>query len=129
MNIQIFWSSYLNVKKICQSIEELYLHSLHYDCDAGWLNSFGDSNGDLFGESLLHLQPSAVDLNNTGQLAQPQDLLAGQITDGDFTVEGNQMVLAHGEHLDVLDQHHLIVILIKYGVVQDLCNNKGWFCF
>ncbi len=32
--------------------------------------------------------------------------------------EGHQVVLAHGEHLDVLHDHHLVVVLVKYRPVQ-----------
>jgi hypothetical protein len=35
------------------------------------------------------------------------------------------MVLTHGEHLDVLDHYHLVVVLVKHGVVEYLCDKTA----
>ena len=61
------------------------------------------------------------------QLAQPKDLALRQVANGDLSVERHQMMLTHGEHFDVLDNDHLISILVKYGVVQNLWNIKNRF--
>ena len=34
--------------------------------------------------------------------------------------EGNQVVLAQREHLDVLDDHHLVVVLVEHGALHGL---------
>ena len=39
--------------------------------------------------------------------------------------EWHQVVLTHGEHLYVLDNHHLIVVLVKYGIIQNICNTQA----
>lgn len=39
--------------------------------------------------------------------------------------DGHQVVLTHGEHVDVFDDHHLVVILIKDGVVHHICQNRN----
>lgn len=31
------------------------------------------------------------------------------------------MVLAHGEHFDILHHHHLVVIFVEDGVIQHFC--------
>lgn len=51
------------------------------------------------------------------QLAQSQDLALRQVPDGDLSVERHQVVLAHREHFNVLDDDHLIRVFIEYGVV------------
>lgn len=32
----------------------------------------------------------------------------------------NEVMFTHGEHIYVLHNHHLIMILIKYRVIQDI---------
>ena len=38
--------------------------------------------------------------------------------------DGHQVMLAHGEHVDVFDDHHLVVVFVKDGVVQHVCGEK-----
>lgn len=38
--------------------------------------------------------------------------------------DGHQVVLAHGEHVNVLYDHHLVVVLVKDCVVQHVCGSK-----
>lgn len=39
--------------------------------------------------------------------------------------DGHQVMLAHGEHIDVLDDHHLIVVFVEDGVVQHICGGNS----
>ena len=48
-----------------------------------------------------------------GELAQAEDLLHGQVPDADLPVEGDQVVLAQREELDVPDDHHLVGLLVE----------------
>ena len=38
---------------------------------------------------------------------------------------GHQVMLAHGEHVDVFHDHHLIVVFVEDGVVQDIWGEDG----
>jgi len=36
------------------------------------------------------------------------------------------MVLAHGEHFNVLDHHHFVMILVENGAIKNVCQEiKG----
>lgn len=39
--------------------------------------------------------------------------------------DGHQVVLTHGEHVDVFDDHHLVVVLVKDGVVHHICRDTN----
>lgn len=39
--------------------------------------------------------------------------------------DGHQVMLAHGEHVDVLDDHHLVVVLVEDGVVHHVCGDRS----
>ena len=62
-------------------------------------------------------------LRNTepGQFGESQHFAVGDVTDGDLADERHQMVLAHGEHLDIFDHHHLVVVFVEHGIVQNVC--------
>lgn len=38
--------------------------------------------------------------------------------------DGHQVVLTHGEHVDVFDYDQLVVVLVEDGVVHHICHNK-----
>lgn len=59
-----------------------------------------------------------------GQFGQSKNFAVGQITDGDFTDERYQMMFAHGKHFNVFDHDHFVVVFIKNGIVQNLCQKK-----
>lgn len=60
------------------------------------------------------------------QFAEAQNLVAGQIADGHLAVEWHQMVFTHGEHFDVLHNHHLIVVLVEDGAIKDIYKEDKW---
>lgn len=39
--------------------------------------------------------------------------------------DGYQVVLTHGEHVDVFDDHHLVMVLVEDGVVHHVCQNRS----
>lgn len=39
--------------------------------------------------------------------------------------DGHQVVLTHREHVDVFDDDHLVVVLVKDGIVHHICQNKN----
>src|SRR6478735_9206075 len=71
--------------------------------------------GDLRGETLLDLRPPGVDVDQPRQLREPGDLAGGRrdVAHVRDPAERNQVVLTGTEHLDVLDQHHLVVAEIE----------------
>lgn len=38
--------------------------------------------------------------------------------------DGHQVVFTHGEHINVLDNHHLVVVFIEDGVIQHVCGGR-----
>lgn len=38
-----------------------------------------------------------------------------------FSKKGHQVMFTEREHVDVPNDHHLVVVFIKYGIVQDVC--------
>ena len=68
----------------------------------------------------MELQPAAVDLDDARQFRQAQHFAVGDVANWNFADERYQMMLAHGEHLDILDDDHLVVILVEHSVVEDL---------
>ena len=74
--------------------------------------------GDLGGHPLLDLRAPGVDVDEPGQLGQPGDLPleVGGVADVGHAVEGHQVVLAEAVDLDVLDDHHLVVIGVEHRV-------------
>src|SRR5918997_1491339 len=74
--------------------------------------------GHLSREPFLHLRPPRVQVDEPGDLPHPGDPPLGvrDVTDVRHTVERDQVVLAHGEHRDVLDQDQLLVVLVERAV-------------
>lgn len=71
-------------------------------------------------QSLLDLQPPCKHLCDSGQFANPNDGIVRNIPNVHLPRERHQMVLAHAEHLDVLDDDHLGVILLENRPVDDI---------
>jgi hypothetical protein len=67
---------------------------------------------------LKYLQPAGVDLNDPGKLAEPEHLSVGQVADADLAKEGDEMVLAEGEHLNVLHHDELVSVFLEDGVLH-----------
>jgi len=66
------------------------------------------------------LQATAKDFDNTSQLAKSENFLIWEIPDGYFPKEWDQVMLTHGEHFNVLYNHHLVSVFIKNCIVQHL---------
>lgn len=61
--------------------------------------------GDLLGETFLNLQVPGEQLDDPGQLRQPENALTGQVADMGDAVKGQQVVLAQGLHGDAFGEH------------------------
>jgi len=90
------------------------------DAYALGLDDLLDGFGELGGETLLHLQAAGKDLDQAGQFAESDDLAVGDVGDVHLAEKRQHVVLAHAEHFDVFDDHHLIVIDGEERVVDDV---------
>ena len=80
-----------------------------HDDDALGVRVFHQRVRDLLGDAFLHLRATRVQLHQSGELAQSDDLPVGRdVADMRDAVERQQMMLAHREQLDVAHQHHFI---------------------
>ena len=93
--------------------DHAHVTRLHDHPDPRGGDGLPHGGGDLPGEPLLDLEPPAVHLDYAGQLGEPQHLAPGQVADADLAHEGDHVVLAQGEELNVLYHHHLISVLIE----------------
>lgn len=39
--------------------------------------------------------------------------------------DGHQVMFTHGEHVNVFDDHHLVVVFVENGIVQHVCGGDG----
>ena len=76
--------------------------------------------GDLLGQALLELEPVGEHPDQTGDLAQPDDPALWQIADMAAAEERQHMVLAKAVERDVLDEHHLVVVLVEDSARDDV---------
>lgn len=81
------------IEILTKSISLIFYHSLgskfhlrcfHHHAHTGRIDGLGDCLCDLFGHSLLQLQSSAEHLHDTSQLAQSENLLVRQVSNGDL---------------------------------------------
>ena len=89
-----------------------HAHALRFD-------RFVNGVGNLTCEPLLYLQPPREDLDQAGNLAQPDYLSFGNISHMHLAEEGQHVMLAEREDLDVLDDHHLVVVFVEERAAQD----------
>ena len=112
----------------------LLFHAAHHHAEVAGLadnaDAFGVQNslnrlGDLLRQPLLHLQPAGKHVDDPGNLTQADYLVLGQVGHVHLAVEGQQMVFAHAEELDVLDDHHLVVLNGEQRPVDDFVQIHG----
>ena len=96
------------------------VHCLDDHGDAERLQGFLDAVADLDGEPFLDLEAAGIGLDDAGDLAESRDLSVRDIGDVVLADEGEHVVLAEGEQLDVLDDDHLLVLLVKDRRADDL---------
>ncbi len=75
--------------------------------------------GDLVGQPFLHLQAAREDLDEARDLAQPDDAALRDVGDVASAEERQQVMLAETVEVDVLDDHHLVIIDGEERVVED----------
>ncbi len=83
------------------------------------LERFLDAVADLHRQPLLHLQAPGETLDYAGDLRESGDAPVGDVGHVGLAVERQHVVLAERVELDVLDQHHLLVLLAEHGRADD----------
>ena len=68
--------------------------------------------GDLLGQPLLHLQAAGEQLDDPGELRQPEDAVAREVADVGDALEREQVVLAERVERDVAGEDELVVALV-----------------
>ena len=88
--------------------------------DSKRLKCLLDAVLDLLRESFLHLQAVAVDVHHAGNLRETRDIAVGNVGYVCLAIEGEHVVLTKREHIDVFDDHHLVVFLFEECVGKHL---------
>ena len=86
----------------------------HHDSAKG-IEGLLEAIANLLGQVLLHLQTVGEDVHHARYLAESYDVAIGNIGHVHLAEEGQNVVFAKGIELDVLDHHHLVVILMENG--------------
>jgi hypothetical protein len=91
--------------------------ALHDDDDPAGFQVTHQGVGYLGGQPLLHLRAPGVHLDKPGELGEAGDtpFYGRNVAHMRHSVERNQVMLAGAVHLDVLDQHHLVVSEVERG--------------
>src|ERR1700722_15621277 len=90
------------------------------DSDSLGVNSVGDGFADLASEALLDLESPCEDIDEAGDFAEPNDLAVGDVGDVGFSEEGEEVMLALREELDVLYDDHLVIVDVEESFVENL---------
>src|SRR6266851_8243148 len=69
-------------------------------------------------ETLLYLQPPRKYIHQARNLTEPDDFPSWNIGDVDLAEKGQQMMFAQTEHLNVLDDYHLVISYIEHRAQQ-----------
>src|SRR6185312_4165215 len=107
----------------------LLLHTAHHYAKVPRLNDHTYALGldgaldgfrDLYRKPLLHLQTTGKNIDETRDLAQPDDLAVGNIRDMHLAEERQHVVLTKTEHFNVFDDHHLVIVHLKQRAAEHL---------
>jgi MFS family permease len=90
------------------------------DGDAERIELLPERFRNLVGHPLLDLQPSRKHIYEPGNLAQADHPRTGDVSDVALAEKRQQVVLAQAVEVDILDDHHLVVIDGEERVVQHL---------
>lgn len=76
--------------------------------------------GNLHGQMLLHLQAATEGIHDARDFAEAHDLLVGDVADVALTEERQEVMFAERKKVDVLDDHHLVVINREQRAVEQM---------
>ena len=88
-----------------------YHHALRIEC---LLNAVLD----LHCHTFLHLKAVAEDVYNSGYLGEARNLPVGNVGHVGLSIEGKHVVFAEGVEVYVLDDNHLVVVLVELGGIE-----------
>jgi len=89
------------------------MFGFHGHRDAVWLQCRNEGIGDLRGESLLELRAPCYEVDQAGDFADADDATAGDIGHVGAAVEGEEVMLAHGEERNIAQDDHLRMAFLK----------------
>ncbi len=89
------------------------------DADALGLEGVHEGAGDLVGETLLHLEAAGEEVGEAGELADANDLAAGDVADVADAEEGQEVVLAQRIDFDVADDDHVVGFDLEHGGIEE----------
>ena len=107
----------------------LFFHATHLHAHVTGFDNNHDTQGfqglldgflDLKGHALLHLQAMTVDVDYTGYLGESGDVAVGDVGHVYLTIEGQHVVFAEREEVDVLNDDHLTVVFLEQRIGQYL---------
>ena len=105
-------------------LHSAYLHahvgSLYDNAHTQRMQGILDTVADLDGKPLLDLKTAGITLHHTGDLAESGDIAVGNIGHMGLSIERQQVMLAHGVQLNILDNHHLTVVFLEHRRTQNL---------
>src|ERR1051325_729820 len=78
--------------------------------------------GNLLGQSFLNLQAASKHINNSRYFTEAEYFVAREISHVRLAEEGQHMVLAEAEELDIFDDHHLVILDLEDGAVKEFVN-------
>src|SRR5205085_7514005 len=81
----------------------------HYHAHALRFDRLHDGLSDLRRQPLLDLQTTRKYIHEAWQLAQADYFAVRYVSDVDLTEKWQQVMFTQGEHLDVFDDHHLVI--------------------
>src|SRR5215471_3326876 len=105
----------------------LFFHAAHHYAEVASFNHHAHAQGldgalyglgNLDSEPLLHLQAARKSIHQPGNFAQTDDLAAGNVGYVNLTEKREHVVLAQAEHLDILDDYHLVIGHIEHSALE-----------
>jgi len=98
--------------------------SLNHHGNSMWIENLFNCVGNLIGQALLNLKAATKDIDDPGDLAQADDLLVRKVCHVSTSKEREHVVLTQRVELDILDDHHLVGVGLKDGIVHRIVQRR-----
>src|SRR6478735_4360639 len=92
---------------------------LEHHCHAQRFQGLVNTITDLDRQPFLYLQATSESVNYARNLREPDDVSVGNIRDMRLAEKRQHMMFAQGVDLDILDDHHLLVLFLEHRRTQD----------
>lgn len=105
----------------------LFFHAAHHHAQMAGLHDDGHTMRlefglqrvcNLHGQSLLHLQSAAKGIHQPRDLAQSDHFFVRHVSNMASSKKREQMVFAHTKEVDILHNHHLVILDWKQGAIE-----------